>query len=58
MGHHAILSGKNCRRTQKNVCVEGSVTRNREYLLGKGGAVELMAEQEGRYPAPNHDLYI
>ena len=31
MGHHAILSGKNCRTTQKNVCVEGSVTRNMEY---------------------------
>ena len=58
MGRHAILSGKNCRTTQKNVCVEGSVTRNREYFLGKGGAVKLMAEQEGRYPAPNHDLYI
>lgn len=58
MGRHAILSGKNCRTTQKNVCVEGSVTRNMEYLLGKGGAVKLMAEQEGRYPAFNQDLYI
>ena len=31
-----------------------------EYLVGKGGAVKLMAEQEGGrgYPASNQDLHI
>ena len=29
-----------------------------EYLVGKGGAVKLMAEQEGRCPASNQHLYI
>lgn len=58
MGRHAILSGKDSKTTQKNLCVKGSVTRNMEYLVGKGGAVKLIAEQEGRYPASNQDLYI
>ena len=57
MGRHAIFSGKNSWTTQKNLCVEGSVTRNMEYLVGKGGAVKLMAEQEGRCPASNQGLY-